>query len=63
MMSRILKNVHASAKRLRDARYMDAITMREFDALCVPELHDYSPADVGRIRENTKASQVVLRPC
>ncbi len=59
-MSRILKNVHASAKRLHDAGYMDAITMREFDALCLPPLHDYSPAQVRRVRERTKASQAVF---
>jgi len=59
-MSRILKNVHASAKRLHDAGYMDSITMREFDALCLPTLHDYSPAEVRRIRERTKTSQAVF---
>lgn len=59
-MSWILKNVHASAKRLHDAGYMDPLTMREFDALCLPELRDYSPADVRRIRGKTKASQAVF---
>jgi putative transcriptional regulator len=59
-MSRILKNVHASAKRLHDAGYMDGITMREFDALCLHPLHDYSAADVKRVRESTKASQAAF---
>src|ERR1700759_280666 len=59
-MSRILKNVHASAKRLHDAGHMDALTMREFDALCLPELHEYSPEAVRRVREKTHASQAVF---
>jgi putative transcriptional regulator len=34
--------------------------MREFDALCLPPLHDYTPADVRRILTKTKASQAVF---
>ena len=37
-MSRILKNVHASARRLHGAGLLDGLTMREFDALCLPPL-------------------------
>jgi|ERR1700733_5608888 putative transcriptional regulator len=59
-MSRILKNVHASAKALRKAGFMDAVTMREFDALCLPPLHEYTSEDVRRIRAKAKASQAVF---
>ena len=56
-MSRILRNVHASAKALHKAGLLDALTMREFDAPCLPPLHDYSSEDVQRIRAKAKASQ------
>ena len=59
-MSRILKSVHASAKRLRDVGLLDGLTMREFDALCLPPLRDYSAADVRRVRAKTRASQAVF---
>ncbi|MCO5730944.1 DNA-binding transcriptional regulator [Rhizobium sp. SSA_523] len=59
-MSRILKNVHTSAERLRHAGFVDDVTMREFDALCLPPLRDYSPEDIKRIRAGTKASQAVF---
>jgi putative transcriptional regulator len=59
-MSRILKNVHASAKGLHKAGFLDALTMREFDALCLPPLRSYTPADVQRIRTKAKASQAVF---
>jgi hypothetical protein len=36
-MSRILENVHRSAKRLHAAGHMTDLTMREFDALCLPK--------------------------
>ena len=32
----ILDVVHESAKDLHDAGVMDEVTMREFDALCLP---------------------------
>jgi putative transcriptional regulator len=59
-MSRILKNVHASAKRLHNAGLLDTTTMREFDVLCLPPLHEYGPRDVQRIRAKAKASQAVF---
>lgn len=36
-MSRILKGVHKSSTRLHEAGYIDAVKMRELDALCLPE--------------------------
>jgi putative transcriptional regulator len=34
--SRILTAVHEAARDLHDAGAMDAVTMRRFDALCLP---------------------------
>jgi putative transcriptional regulator len=59
-MSRILKNVHASASRLHEAGLLDGLTMREFDALCLPPLRGYTATDIRRVRAKTKASQAVF---
>jgi putative transcriptional regulator len=59
-MSRILKNVHSSAKRLHDAGYMNDLTMREFDTLCLSPCPQFTAKDVRRIRKNNHASQGVF---
>jgi putative transcriptional regulator len=60
MMTRILKNVHTSAKRVHDAGHMDDLTMREFDVLCLDPCPEYTAKDVVRIRTKTRASQGVF---
>jgi putative transcriptional regulator len=57
---RILENVHETAKGLRKAGVMDAKTMREFDALCLPPVKNLSPAQIKRLRTRHKASQAVF---
>jgi putative transcriptional regulator len=59
-MSRILKNVHKPASRLHDAGIVDDLTMREFDALCLPPLRDYTADDIRKIRNESKVSQAVF---
>ena len=59
-MSRILKNVHKSASRLHAAGVVDEVTMREFDALCLPPLRDYTADDIRKIRTESKVSQAVF---
>ena len=39
---------------------MDAVTLREFDALCLPPVKDYSAAQIKRLRQRSKASQAVF---
>ncbi len=56
-MSPILKNVHASAERLQEAGFVDDLTMREFDALCLTALRDYSFDEIKKVQARTKASQ------
>ena len=58
--SRILDSVHESARALHDAGVMDLTTMREFDALCLAPVRDYSAAEVKRLRERLQVSQPVL---
>jgi putative transcriptional regulator len=55
-MSRILRNVHADAKRLHAAGYMNDLTMREFDALCIEPPPKFTAKDVVRIRRKNRAS-------
>jgi len=56
----ILDMVHDSAKDLHDAGVMKETTMREFDALCLPPVEQYSAAQIKGIRTQVKASQAVF---
>lgn len=60
MSDSILDVVHQSAQELRDAGLMDEMTMREFDALCLPSITPYSASEIKRIRTRSKASQAVF---
>ena len=66
MAKSILKAVHETAKGLHKAGIMNAVTMREFDALCLPPVRNLSAAQIKRLRTRNKASQAVfaayLRP-
>ncbi len=56
----ILEAVHETADGLHKAGVMDAKTMREFDALCLPPVKHYTPTQIKRIRARNKASQAVF---
>jgi putative transcriptional regulator len=56
----ILEVVHETADGLHKAGVMDGKTMREFDALCLPPVKQYTPAQIKRIRAKNKASQAVF---
>lgn len=58
--SRILKTVHEGARSLRAAGAIDAVTMKEFDALCLPTVKRYTPAEIRRIRLRQHVSQPVF---
>lgn len=60
MNKSILQTVHEGAKDLRKAGLLDEMTMREFDALCLPPVKVYSAAQIRRIRLQNKASQAVF---
>jgi len=60
MAKKILNVVHETAKGLHKAGAMDTRTMREFDALCLPPVKEYSARQIKRIREQNKASQAVF---
>jgi putative transcriptional regulator len=58
--SRILAEVHEAARELHDAGVMDTLTMRRFDALCLPPVRRYTAADIRRIRQKANVSQAVF---
>lgn len=60
MNDSILDSVHKTAKGLKKAGLMDEITMREFDALCLPPVKEYSARQIKSIRLKHKASQAVF---
>ena len=56
----ILSVVHETAKDLRNAGIMDEITMREFDALCLPPVKTYQAQEIRQLRLRYRVSQAVL---
>ena len=60
MAKTILDVIHETAKGLHKAGTMDAQTMREFDALCLPPIKKYTPKQIKVIRLRNKASQAVF---
>jgi len=57
---KLLDVLHGTAKGLHDAGVLDATTMREFDALCLSPVQDFSAAQIKRLRLRFKASQAVF---
>ncbi len=56
----ILDVVHKTAKGLHKAGVMEAKTLREFDALCLPPIKSYTAQQIKRIRLRNRASQAVF---
>lgn len=56
----ILEMVHGSAKDLHEAGVMKETTLREFDALCLPPVKEYTAVQIKRIRTKNHASQGVF---
>ncbi|WP_158972430.1 DNA-binding transcriptional regulator [Paraglaciecola sp. L3A3] len=60
MNESILNAVHETAKDLHNSGVMDVQTMRDFDALCLPEIEQYEASHIKAIREEAKVSQRVF---
>jgi len=58
--SRILASVHEAARDLHAAGALNAVTMRQFDALCLPPVPPLTARDVRRIRRKLNVSQAVF---
>lgn len=60
MAKSILDTVHETARDLHDTGVMKDATMREFDALCLPPVKQYTAVQIKRIRLKTRTSQSVF---
>lgn len=60
MNESILSTVHETAKGLHKAGVMKLETMREFDALCIPPVKEYTPEQIKNLRLKNGASQAVF---
>ncbi len=59
-MSNILDAVIETAHDLHDAEIMSDVTMREFDALKLSPIKQYTAVQIKRIRKKNKVSQPVF---
>lgn len=58
--SRILAEMHETARGLRAAGALDQRTMREIDALCLTPVRTLSARQIRAIRARTRLSQAVF---
>lgn len=58
-----LEVAHEMAKGLYEANVIDATTMREFDALCLPPVKELSAREIKRLRLRERVSQAVFAKC
>jgi putative transcriptional regulator len=59
-MSRLLSVLHKTAQDLHEGGLMDAVTMRKFDALCLPSIRRHRATQIRRLRQRAKASPAYL---
>jgi putative transcriptional regulator len=60
MASKILKELHETAKDMHDAGTLETTTMREFDALCLPPVKKLTARQIKLLRVSNKLSQPVF---
>lgn len=58
--SKILDAVHETARDLKAAGFIDMRRMREYDALCLAPVPEYSSEKIRALRDRYKLSQAVL---
>ncbi len=58
--NKLLKTVHETISRAHKAGVVNAVTMREFDQLCLVPTKEYSAMEIQEIRMRNKVSQAVL---
>lgn len=57
---KLLDVLHGTAQGLHAAGVMDRTTLREFDALCLSPVQDYTAEQIKHLRLRVKASQAVF---
>ncbi|MEM9243485.1 MAG: DNA-binding transcriptional regulator [Pseudomonadota bacterium] len=60
MKEKLLDVAHVIAKDLHEVGAIDQVTMREFDADCLPRVKDLTANQIRKIRTGQKVSQVVF---
>lgn len=58
--SRILEEMHETARGLHGAGLISKRRMGEFEALCHLDVHEMSPQKIKALREKTRTSQAVF---
>lgn len=58
--NRILEAVHETARGLRNLGVIDVRRMRDYDALCLPRVPEYSPRRIRTMRSRYNISQAVM---
>ena len=58
--SRILEEVHETARGLHAAGVVSDTTMRDFDKVCLSPVHALAPEDIRRLRKRARVSQAVF---
>jgi len=56
----ILEMVHEEATHMHEVGHINKQTMREYDALCLPEVPEYTSAQIKKIRIKNNVSQAVF---
>lgn len=57
-MSKLLRSIHNTAQGLHESGLMAETTMREFDALCLPEVEDLTADAIKAIRQHAGVSLI-----
>lgn len=58
--NRIMDAVHETAVDLHEVDFIDKRRMREYDALCLPPIPEYSKEKIRAVRQRYRISQAVL---
>lgn len=60
MKKSLLEVAHEMATDLYEAGVIDAVTMREYESVCIPPVRELSPYEIKRIRLHEKVSQAIF---
>ncbi|GGY28750.1 helix-turn-helix domain-containing protein [Paludibacterium paludis] len=60
MTSRLLETLHETAREFAEIGLVDAQTMREFDAACLPPVKNFTADEIKNLRLRCRASQAVF---
>lgn len=60
MKKTLLEVAHEMATDLYEAGVIDAVTMREYESVCIPPVHELSAREIKQIRLHEKVSQAIF---